>query len=726
MDAGTKEAKRGRDLGRALYDAMNSEGLYALVSAALVLAVARLFYGSLEMQTEHVVLWQHPESLDALARGALRGPWSAPLDDVFIHFDFARSAARGAPFEWTEGNGYSSGGTSLLYPFVLAFGYLVGYRGLGLMHYAGIVACVTTLLFLLGVRRLFKPLPGFLALLAPPLVLSTGVLNWSLMSGMEVSLFLGLWGLCLTLFDDLLDAVRGTGATRLAAAGLGFASALLAATRPEAAPLVAIFAGTVGLLLARKRGISPALVAMILIGAPGAIVVLGQLVLNHVLTGTSSAAGALAKLELHHPYLTSAQVRDAWLGNVAYQIRRVAEYHLSAVPFAGYAVWVLGALAFLFEKTRRQAVLLWVSMFVWIGLVALNGQVRWQNERYTMPALAWLLLSASLGVAGTIEHTLRGRRTSRRFVLLGVTGALLGLFVAFELPRFREQVWFFGRASRNILEQHVQTGNYLRRIHKPTPRRVLVSDAGAIPYVGDLPAFDLIGLGGYGHLPIAQASRQGVGAAIELIEHMPKNQRPDIMALYPSWWGTFLVWFGRPIQEFNVRGNVICGGLSKVVYEPNWAPLEKSGHPFSLRPGEHVVDTIDLADLLSEKSHKLQMTRPHEGYVDMKILSDPRDPRDDLWDAGRRLGHGLGVRFEPRVRGPGVELLVRVAPASPAKLRFEAPGVEPKLVPLTPADRWQEIRIPLDTRSAGPVTLSVVDGETTIHHVFVVRKPKAR
>src|SRR6185436_5918592 len=52
------------------------------------------------------------------------GPWPAPLDDVYIHFDFARSIAQGHPFEWIPGNGYSSGATSLVYPFVLAAGYL--------------------------------------------------------------------------------------------------------------------------------------------------------------------------------------------------------------------------------------------------------------------------------------------------------------------------------------------------------------------------------------------------------------------------------------------------------------------------------------------------------------------------------------------------------------------------------------------------------------------------
>ena len=104
--------------------------LYALVAGAATLWVACLFYASMRLQTSYT----------GTLPLAKPGEWSAPLDDVFIHFDFARAIARGHPFEWSEGNGYSSGGTSLLYPFVLAFGYWVGFRRMNLMIWAAIIA----------------------------------------------------------------------------------------------------------------------------------------------------------------------------------------------------------------------------------------------------------------------------------------------------------------------------------------------------------------------------------------------------------------------------------------------------------------------------------------------------------------------------------------------------------------------------------------------------------
>ena len=70
---------------------------------------------------------------------ACRGDFPVPLDDVFIHFDFARSLARGHPFEWIAGQGYSSGETSPLYAAILAIGWAVGFRGDGLACFAAAV-----------------------------------------------------------------------------------------------------------------------------------------------------------------------------------------------------------------------------------------------------------------------------------------------------------------------------------------------------------------------------------------------------------------------------------------------------------------------------------------------------------------------------------------------------------------------------------------------------------
>jgi hypothetical protein len=696
---------------------------YAVLAGVLVLAAARLFYGSLRLQIFYSSLRGDPY-LHA-------DDWSAPLDDVFIHFDFARSAARGHPFEWSRGNGYSSGGTSLLYPLVLAPGYRLGFRGGRLMEFAAIVACTSVFAVLLASRRLFRDLPAWTSYAAPPLLLGVGALDWSLFSGMEVAFFLATWALAFVAWDDLVRGHPDGGATPSVAAGaafLGFASAIVVATRPEAAVVVAVFGVSAAIAVGRRSGARRGALVLAFAGVPAALVLVAEAVANRIFTGDFSAAGALVKLEMNDPRLSAREVWDAWVFHVRYQIGRVTGYHIGDGLLRGSWFWVLAALPLAFRRTRHVAIVLWAQAVLWVLVVALNGQVRWQNERYTMPALAWMLLSAALGIGVVLSETWEGR-TRARLLRVGSTGATLALtlFLATgQVPRFRDQVWFFGRASRNIRDQHVKVARKIRR-EIPGARRVLVGDAGAIPYESDLPALDIIGLGGYPGLPFARASRWGVAAALELIERIPPADRPDVMAIYPGWWGDFPLWFGRPLDGVSVRGNVICGGLTKMIYEARFRPLDHSGAPVTpARDDEEAIDEIDFADLLSEDAHDFRV-RGAVGHVAMKLLPHPRLRFEELWDAGRVVPPSASVDFVLRGFRSGApgRLVLRTAPPQPVLLHVRVDGAEVAVVPLSASDGWQEASIDVPGGKLGTstaVTLSVEHNELVVYHLWGYEK----
>jgi hypothetical protein len=691
--------------------------LYALVAGGLTLWVACRFYASVRFQTS---LTSPPLSRP--------GEWSAPLDDVFIHFDFARAIARGHPFEWSEGNGYSSGGTSLLYPFVLAPGWLVGFRGSGLVLWAAVIACVSSLGLLLASRRLFRDLPRWTSYLAPVAVLGVGVLAWSLFSGMEVAFFLGLWGGALIAWDDLIHQDHGDQAAGPARIGwmailLGSWGALLVATRPEAVAIVAMFGVSAAYYVSRARGPRVALGVVSAVAIPGMLVVVGHALVNRVLTGDATAAGALTKLEIHHPHLSAEQVWDAWTFHVRYQVLRVTQHHLSEIPVFGWIPWVFAAAALLFRATRRYAILLLGSAIGWVLLVALNGQVRWQNERYSMPALAWLMLAAALGF-GALACGVRElrRRGALRGPALMAIGLLAALFADHQIPRYRDQLWFFGRASRNIRDQHTVAGRLIRSQLEP-PRRVLVGDAGAIPYASDLPALDIIGLGGYRGLPFARATRLGVGAALELIERMPPSERPDLLAIYPSWWGVFPLWFGQVIDEVPVAGNVICGGASKVLYRPRWQAFEGSHLPSSLQPGEVVIDELDVADLVSEREHEYVVSSGGV-HIEMKLLPSLAKPERDLWDAGRIVAGGASEKFVLRgfAAERAVRLVLRIAPPRNGAIDVYVDEALIATVSHAASDGWLEPTVLIPPARVRP-NLSVrltSSSERVIHHVWAV------
>ncbi len=696
--------------------------LYALAAGVITLVVATRFYGSLRLQTLYAEHWSHAAAFDRLASEG-RGPWSAPLDDVFIHFDFARATARGYPFQWSEGNGYSSGGTSLLYPFTLAIGYWIGFRDLDLMEWAGIIAAVSCFAFLLGARRLAAGLPRAASYLIPIWVLAVGTLDWALFSGMEVALFLALWVGAYLCADTLAERITTTPLRELwpSIAGFGLFSALVTATRPEGITSVLVLAATLvyaGRALPRQRALLVAAVGV----APAFAVLAAHALANRWLTGESSAAGALVKLEIKHPYLNARQVFESWLFFVKYQILRVTQYHFTDRPLYGWLAWLLAALAPIYPRTRRAGLILLPSALCWILLVAMNGQVRWQNERYTMPAVAWLLAASALGSGAALMYAFELRHKLRAPLIVAAVIGASGLFFWHQAPRFREQLWFFGRASRNIYDQHVRVGRLLRSDITPTPARVLVGDAGAIPYVSDLPALDIIGLGGYHQLPFARATRLGIGAGIELLERMSPEQRPDLLALYPSWWGDFPLWFGTEIARVPVRGNVICGGASKVLYRPDWSPLEASGAPFSLRPGERVVDALDAADVLSEREHGYRVDGA-PGYVTMKLLASPQDGRP-LWDAGRTVPPSATESFELsglKVGNP-LRFVARTAPTEPLRVPVSIDGAPAGELVFENRGGWSEATLPevRPQKSRVSVRLGPPTHEWVNYHLFVI------
>jgi len=723
--------------------------LYAVWAGLCTLVSARMFYGYMMMQTG--------------------GEWSAPLDDVFIHFDYARATAEGHPFEWFAGNGYSSGNTSLSYPFVLAAGWLGGFRGALLMKWAAIVAMVSVFATLLVARRLVvrslvttrEWTPRLASYLMPPILLGVGALDWSLWSGMEVAFFLAVWAAALAAFFAFDDAPPSERASR--ARWLGIAGVALVVTRPEAATTVAAFA------LFAALGPKPAparerIFTLLRAGVPGALALAVQAVANRAFTGEFSASGALVKLAIYNPFLSDAEKLADYVQNLRYAIFRNLEYHFTDWVFVDFLLPVLALLALAVRETRRYAALLLAQAASWMLLVALNGQVRWQNERYTMPAVAWLLVCAALGAAALLRKAakpsiviasfaaamgahllaigLRPPNTIPELRLPWTTALACGAGVAVLLrmwelraplvvgallvaqdhqtAKMRDQRWFFGRACRNIRDQHLVAGQLIGALE---PRRLLVGDAGALVYASDRPALDIIGLGGYHDLPFARAGVHGLAASIELIERMPPAERPDMFAIYPSWWGVLPTWFSSGVlARIPAPGNVICGGYEDVIYKADWHVLGTGEEPRA--DVGRVRDAVDVADLVSEREHEYGFSRG-AGWTDMKILPDPIDAGSDVFDGGRRFGPHARQHFTLSHLDAGrpARLAFRSAPDGDVRVHVRVGGADVATASLTPRDGWDERVVHIEGRAVAESIVVDLEnegpGELSIFHVWI-------
>jgi hypothetical protein len=563
---------------------------------------------------------------------ATHGDWPIPLDDTFIHFDFARAAAQLHPFEWIAGQGYSSGETSPLYALLLAPGYALGFHGLWLGLWAALLAVLSLVLAMRAVRELVKPCPQWVPLLGALLLVSVGVLDWTFWSGMEGAVVSAALAIALVRAKRAREAPPTE--RRRAAWRVGAWGAVVVALRPEAFVIIPLLA----VVVARRALSQSATGTLGRCAAPAVLLLLVFLGTNRVLTGDAASAGALAKMLAYRPFLSSVDRATGLAENLVHfgllLYRQLGQRTGFAWLLPGFSVFAL-----VHRRTSALAFLCIGGALLWSFVVAGTTGARFQNYRYFMPSLTLLLYASTLGISAVA----RSRRWSR---LGGPLGVMAVLLPATGIP---EQIEFFANASENIHDQQVETGKRLAQRMAPG-LSVLVGDAGAIPYISGHAAVDALGLGGFDHLPFARAALLGEGATVELIEHLPPERRPAFLAIYPTWFGEIAHHFGREIDHVSLEHNFICGGLSKGIYEADWSSLTFG--PSEPPMGGTVVDTLDVADVVSEKDHEYVSPEPGGGWSSFDVRKDAHEVA--RFDAGRLILEGQVERF--RVLGDGARI----------------------------------------------------------------------
>jgi hypothetical protein len=641
------------------------------------------------------------------ALDASRGFFPAPLDDVYIHFDFARSLAQGHPFEWLPGNGYSSGETAPLYALVLAAGWLIGFRGRLLGVWAAIVAVLAIASFVRSAQTLARPCPRWLAGGIALLVLSVGIVDWSLFSGMEVATFAAVLGQTLLALSRTRARIdeRG-GLTRESAQWrLGGWGALLVLLRPESGVLVAVFAVVAARGAARRSGIAAALRSAL----PGVLTTAIVLGLNRLATGEAQSAGAQLKLLSSNPYLSDVDRARAYVENILTFAIKGVRAELSAVRALGFLVPALALAALLPRERRPVAAACLGGALAWVLLVSFNNNSPFHNFRYYAPALLLVLVAAGSGAAA-IARAL-GRRNGPI-----VAGALVAASIIVAGARIPAQVQHFARAAGNIRDQQIEVAVRLAAAMEPGAS-VLLGDAGAIPFVSGRRAVDALGLGGYHRLPFARAAVNGEAATVELLERLSADERPRYLALYPNWFGQITSRFGVELERVTLTDNLICAGPTKVIYRADWSALETL-HASS----PEIIDELDVADVISEAEHAYASPAPNGGWTTLDILAD--ETGTSRFDGGRTIPAGGRESFVVAKTSSAREvmILVRVDDETRGLRVHTARGARDLVVaPSRPGPRsWREASTIIETPRAGEtVVLEATSGQYRNYHVWI-------
>lgn len=645
-----------------------------------------------------------------LARSSIKtvlekvGHPGAPLDDSYIHFQYARAIVEGHPFRFQAGEPISTGATSFLWPTLLALPYAVGLRGDKILWAAWTISFVALAALAYETYVLARPLAGRGAAIgAGAMVLAFGGFAWCAASGMEVVPFAWILTASARRASEWVEDPEKRSARHLKIlAALAFAAPLV---RPEGA-IASLMLGAAVAMAPRAPTWTRRSEALLFAFAA----VLPNLLLL-LLTGRATSSTTQVKLLLGNPYLP---MPDTAIANARILVTSILDGELWSAEFlpkGGAAFACAGIAALLWrghvEKRAFRAILVLVlalAMFV----PCLYVTFLWNRLRYLWPfAPGWFVgLACFARALGWLVGRIDARAGVTTTTL--VAGAFAGM-LAVRLDWVIEDV---GQSASGIARQQAALGRWADA-NLPNDARIGVNDTGAIAYFGNRKTFDVVGLTtpSEGRYWIA-----GAGARFEHYERLrlsAPSALPTHFIVYPEWMSCDPV-LGARLHEAVVTDASILGGQIMRVYQAKWDHLGSGEKPWSALATTH--DTVDVADLESEADHAYELLAARDPDC---IAEEGNDPSGAIVaDGGRRR-----IRDRFTVKLPAGRPALAIARVQADKelaieLRIGDRKIGSEIVQPGP---WTEVKIAIPADAASdktPIDVSAAGATFTSFHYW--------
>ena len=524
----------------------------------------------------------------ALAVHAIRsstgGPPAVPLDDSYIHFQFARSFAEGHPFVFSPGTAAVPGATSLLWPLLLAIPYRLGQRGAALIPWAwGFGFLALGLLAYETARASERVTSQRIAWLSGVLTLCFSANTWFAASGMEV---VPLAWLLMRSARRAADWLEGDRERLWELLLLSFLGPMM---RPEGALASVMIAGA--LLLGAGRGRALGALALGFIAVPPAI--------YFVFTGYATQTTTLVKWLPFNPYSSFGGLLETVLENVRLLFTTLLDGQLWSAAYVPEHAKIIAWLALpalivagqVRQRTTRASLL--VLLGLGILLPTTYDSFLWNRLRYLWPfAGPWLIgLVALADQIGELAALWRPRAGLVRYALTAAIAALLASKFPFALDDL-------GESSNAISEQQADLGKWAKE-GLPGTALIGVNDTGAVGYFSEHAIFDVVGLTTVGE---ARYWSAGAGSRFEHYEHLPRTSLPTHFIVYPAWFAIPDL-LGPCLRERTVSATIL-GGPTMQACVADYTLLGSGERPSLLEFWQQTPrDALDVADLESESSH---------------------------------------------------------------------------------------------------------------------------
>jgi hypothetical protein len=464
-----------------------------------------------------------------------------PLDDAFIHLQYARRLSEGGWFNYVAGGGYTTGATSWLWPIALAPSFWFGLDGVQVVWVSWLFGLLLHAGTIVESARVARGLAGTTAAWAvAAMCLVFPAFAWFAYSGMETMALAYVLMLGVRCASEVVEG----GHSRRAVLGLVGLGVLAPLVRPEGA-LVSVIAAVALAVALRRRAPdhrrAPDRRRMLLAMLP----LVGPFIIplsHRLFTGQAVSAAAQVKWLIVNPYLDAAAAWRAIAANVQLMLGDLLQGGVWTNRFLPQGfLWPLClglvCMFWLAHRRRRNMRALFV-LAVAVGTfgVCSYETMLWNRVRYIWPfAPAWFIACACLPVvlgklvvSGGRSDALVGRY---RVVAGIISPLLLGGGVAWLAMKLPSAIADLAQSARAITRQQVKLGRWADR-SLPPDARIGVNDTGAIAYYSNRATFDVVGLTTQGE---ARYWVAGAGSRFEHYERLGAARLPSHYIVYTDW-----------------------------------------------------------------------------------------------------------------------------------------------------------------------------------------------
>lgn len=443
--------------------------------------------------------------------------YSFPLDDPWIHLQFAKNLAEYGSFSYFKNEIVTAGSTSPLYTIILAAGFFITKNEMWLSYILGIIFFMVSVYFFNKLSSNIFPRENWLAIAASLLFVMEKWLNFISVTGMETTLYIFLLVACFYFYRKLNTV------------GFAVTLGLTLWTRPDAVAFIFALAldQIYRMYLKSKAPKNNSELnvfsknELIKIAAIFGVIAAAYFAMNYIISGSLLPNTYGAKVKY---YSAEFRSRTNFLKFEVWEYFSESAYILLFIPFV-FAVYKL-----IYDSVKLKyniffPAFVFIALFIFIYWYQLPYAHRF--GRYMMPLFPFYILMAVYGGREFFKWLANFIGDTK--LVNGLNIILLAATLIYFGAEYNKNKGLYQDQSRHIYIRQVETAKWLKN-NTPEGSVIATHDVGAIAFYSGRKVIDVVGL-----INPEFIQKLNTKEFVSFVEDQIKKQNVSYLAFLKEW-----------------------------------------------------------------------------------------------------------------------------------------------------------------------------------------------